>query len=90
MRACAEIRFDELMLPSGPLPIVGSIASNGAPVLYLSAPGTSPKRSFVAREWAQAKSNMHGRIAVFTAPGKKDRANAKCSNSRSWSRPAPS
>jgi hypothetical protein len=69
-----QIRFDELMLPSGPLPIVGSIASNGAPVLYLSAPGASPRRSFVAREWAQAKSTLHDRIAVFTAPGKKDRA----------------
>ncbi|MGA9473309.1 MAG: hypothetical protein WBV36_12655 [Terriglobales bacterium] len=69
-----HIRFDELMLRSGPLTIVGSVASNGAPVLYLSAPGVSPKRSFVAREWAQAKSNLHDRIAVFTAPGKTDRA----------------
>ena len=68
------IRFDELMLPSGQLPIVGSVASNGAPVLYLSAPGASPRRSFVAREWAQAKSSLHDRLSVFTAPGKKDRA----------------
>jgi hypothetical protein len=69
-----RIQFDELMLPSGPLPIVGSIASNGAPVLYLAAPGASPKKSFVSREWTHAKSNLHDRIAVFTAPGKKDRA----------------
>ena len=69
-----RVRFDELLLPSGPLPIVASTAADGAPVLHLSAPGVSPKRSFVAREWAQAKSNLHDRIAVFTAPGKADRA----------------
>jgi hypothetical protein len=51
-----RIQFDELMLPSGPLPIVGSTATNGAPVLHLSTPGASPKRSFLAREWVQAKS----------------------------------
>ncbi len=69
-----RVRFDELLLPSGPLPIVASTAANGAPVLHLSSPGASPKRSFVAREWAQAKSNLHDRLAVFTAPGKADRA----------------
>jgi hypothetical protein len=69
-----QVRFDQLLLPSGPLPIVASTAADGAPVLHLSAPGASPKRSFVAREWAQAKSNLHDRIAVFTAPGKGDRA----------------
>jgi hypothetical protein len=69
-----HVQFDELLLPSGPLPIVASTAADGAPVLHLSAPGASPKRSFVAREWAQAKSNLHDRIAVFTAPGKADRA----------------
>ena len=69
-----RVEFDELMLPSGPLPIVGSTAADGAPVLRLSAPGVSPKRSFVAREWALAKNNLKDRIAVFTAPGKGDRA----------------
>jgi hypothetical protein len=69
-----RIRFDELMLPSGPLPIVGSTATNGTSVLHLSVPGASPKRSFVAREWTQTKSNLHDSISVFTAPGKKDRA----------------
>jgi hypothetical protein len=69
-----QVRFDELLLPSGPLPIAASAAADGAPVLHLSAPGASPKRSFVAREWAQAKSNLRDRIAVFTAPGKADRA----------------
>jgi hypothetical protein len=69
-----QVRFDELLLPSGPLPILADSASDGAPVLHLSAPGVSPKRSFVAREWAQAKSNLHDRIAFFTAPGKGDRA----------------
>jgi hypothetical protein len=70
----AQVRFDELMLPSGPLPIASATASDGAPVLHLTTPGASPKQSFVARRWADAKANMHDRIAYFTAPGKGDRA----------------
>ena len=69
-----QVKFDELMLPSGPLPIAAATASDGAPVLHLAAPGTSPRKSFVAREWVQAKSNLHDRITFFTAPGKGDRA----------------
>ncbi len=69
-----EVRFDELMLPGGPEQIAADPASGGSPTVHLSAPGASPKQSFIAKEWAQAKSNLHDRISYFTAPGKGDRA----------------
>ncbi|MDE3186822.1 MAG: hypothetical protein KGM96_04770 [Acidobacteriota bacterium] len=69
-----QVRFDELLLPEGPLNISAATAANGAPVLHLTAPGVTPRRSFFARYWAQAKSNLHDRLAYFTAPGKGDRA----------------
>lgn len=69
-----KVQFDKLELPSGPISIATAPAANGAPVLKLSAPGVSPKQSFVGRRWAEAKANMHDRIAFFTAPGKGDRA----------------
>jgi hypothetical protein len=61
-------------LPTGPVAISTAEAADGAPVLHLTAPGVSPSQSFIARRWSQAKSNMHDRIAYFTAPGKSDRA----------------
>ena len=69
-----QVRFDELMLPGEPLPISAATAVNGAPVLHLTAPGVTPKKSFFARHWAEAKSQFHDRMAYFTAPGKGDRA----------------
>ena len=68
------VQFDKLELPSGPIPIAAAPADNGAPVLKLSAPGVSPKQSFIARRWAEARANMRDRLAYFTAPGKGDRA----------------
>lgn len=69
-----QVQFDKLELPSGPVPIAAAPAANGATVLKLSAPGVSPKQSFIARRWAEAKANMRNRLAYFTAPGKGDRA----------------
>jgi hypothetical protein len=69
-----QIQFDELMLPGGPEPISSATAENGAPVLHLSAPGATKQKSLVSREWSQAKSQMHTRVAYFTAPGIGDRA----------------
>lgn len=69
-----QVQFDKLTLPSGPVPIAATAADNGAPVLRLTAPGVSPRQSFIARRWAEAKANLHDRIAYFTAPGKGDRA----------------
>lgn len=69
-----QVQFDKLMLSSGAVPIAAAHVANGAPVLRLSAPGVSPKQSFIARRWSEAKTSMHDRIAYFTAPGKGDRA----------------
>ena len=70
----AQVRFTELVLPSGTLHISTATASNGAPVLHLTAPGVKPRQSFFAREWAQAKSRVRDQLAFFTAPGFGDRA----------------
>jgi hypothetical protein len=70
----ARVQFDELELPTGPVAISTTEAADGAPVLHLAAPGVSPKQSFIARRWSQAKSNMHDRVDYFTAPGLGDRA----------------
>jgi hypothetical protein len=69
-----KVQFDKLELPSGTIPIAATPAADGAPVLKISAPGVSPKQSFIARRWAEAKTNLHDRIAYITAPGKGDRA----------------
>ena len=70
----AKLQFDQLFTPGGPLPISATAATNGAPVLTLIAPGASPKKSFLRREFAQAKSQFLNRVAFFTAPGLGDRA----------------
>ena len=68
------VTFKELMLPSGPLAIQMTGAATGATVLRLSAPGAKPKQSFVKQEWEMAKGTLRDRMAVVTAPGRKDRA----------------
>lgn len=70
----AKVRFDEIVLPSGPLPVVAATAAAGAPVLKLTAPGIAPNKSFISREWAQAKIRIRDRADWFTAPGFGDRA----------------
>jgi hypothetical protein len=69
-----QVQFEKLILSTGAIPIAAADAANGAPVLRLAAPGASPKQSFIARHWSEAKANMHDRVALFTAPGKADRA----------------
>jgi len=69
-----QVRFDEMMLKEGPVVIVADPAADGAPVLHLSAPGATPQLSLISKAWAQAKGNMHDRVAYFTAPGLGDRA----------------
>lgn len=70
----AQVKFNEIVLPTGALPITAGIAGAGAPLLKLTAPGARPKESLVSREWAQAKSTVRGRVDWFTAPGFRDRA----------------
>jgi hypothetical protein len=69
-----EVQFDELELAGRTIPIEAEAAADGAPVLQLSTPAASPKKSLVAREVAMAKACVHDRMAWFTAPGFKDRA----------------
>lgn len=70
----AEVRFDELELPGGALPIQAATATNGAPVMHLSTPGAAAKRPLIGREWATAKARLHQQVAFFTDPGLGDRA----------------
>jgi hypothetical protein len=70
----AQVRFNEIVLPTGPLPITAGTAAAGAPLLQLTAPGARPKESLVAREWTQAKARVRERVDWFIAPGFGDRA----------------
>lgn len=69
----AEVRFDELMLPSGPIPFTTKGVATGAPVLRLAAGPAKKKRSRISRAWSQAKAKIHDQITFFTAPGRGDR-----------------
>lgn len=70
----AKVRFDELSLPGGALPISAAAAADGAPVLQLTAAGAAGKHSLLRRQFAQARQQMHDRIAWFIAPGLGGRA----------------
>ncbi len=70
----AELRFNEMVLNGVTLRIEASDATGGAPVVHLSTPSATPRRSFLAKEWGQVKASLHNRIAYFTEPGKGDRA----------------
>lgn len=68
------VHFDELVLPGGAVQqIASSDASNGAPVLHLSTPAASKSRSFISRQFTQAKQQAKNAAALVTAPGRKDR-----------------
>jgi hypothetical protein len=70
----ADVRFNELTLPGGPVAIATDGAAIGSPVIHLSAPAVSPRQSIFSRYWNQAKSQLHDRVAYFTSPGLGDRA----------------
>ena len=65
----AEVQFDELMLPQGPVLIAAATASNGAPVLHLSAPGATPRRSFIAANGRMAKARLARPGGLLYRPG---------------------
>jgi hypothetical protein len=68
------VHFDELVLPDGAVQqIASSDATNGAPVLHLSTPAASKSRSFISRQFTQAKQQAKNAAALVTAPGRKDR-----------------
>ena len=70
----AMVQFNELSLPGGPIKIVTSGAAIGASVVHLAAAGATAHESIFSRYWSQAKSQLHDRVAYFTAPGLGDRA----------------
>jgi hypothetical protein len=68
-----EVRFDQLILPTGPVALDPQSSTAGAPILHLVAAGV-PRQSMVGRYWAMAKARACDQIAFFTAPGLGDRA----------------
>lgn len=69
----AHVEFGEMMLSGQHLRFSSSGATTGAPVLRLTA-GTAAKHAFIAREWQNAKQQLHDRVAYFIAPGLGNRA----------------
>lgn len=70
----ATVRFSELELPAGALPISAAAATDGAPVLQLTAAGAGTKHAFIRQQWEHAKSQAHDRIGWFLSPGLGGRA----------------
>ncbi len=68
------VHFDQLILPDGAVQqIISSDATNGAPVLHLSAPAAGKSRSFLSRQLSRIKQQAKAAAALVTAPGRKDR-----------------
>jgi hypothetical protein len=68
------VQFDQLVLPDGSVQsIVSQNATDGAPVLHLSAAPSAPQRSFFTRQLNRAKQQVKDTVAVVTAPGRGDR-----------------
>ena len=68
------VQFDRLVLPDGSTqPVISQNATDGAPVLHLSAAPSGTRRSFLARQLYLAKQQVKGAVALVTAPGRGDR-----------------
>ncbi len=68
------VHFDQLVLPDGTIQkIVSSNATDGAPVLHLSASASKKSHSFIVRHLSQVKQGAKDAAAFVTAPGRKDR-----------------
>jgi hypothetical protein len=67
------IHFSQILLADGTtVPIVTSDATNGAPIIRLTAPPPQ-KGGFIRRQWNAGLQILHDRISVVTAPEKGDR-----------------
>lgn len=67
------VRFNQLLLSDGTaIPLTTGPATNGAPILRLTAPEPR-KGGFIRRQWNTGMQILHGQVAVFTAPDKGDR-----------------
>ncbi|MDR3740437.1 MAG: hypothetical protein P4L40_15595 [Terracidiphilus sp.] len=69
----ARVRFDVLNLASGPVQLDVDTATDGSPIVHFAAPGTSPHRGLVARQWGQFTGDLHQLRDFFTTPGRGDR-----------------
>ena len=68
------VQFDQLVLPDGSVqPVVSQNATDGAPVLHLSAAPAGTRRSFFAQQLHRAKQQVKDTVALVTAPGRGDR-----------------
>lgn len=70
----AKVQFTKVELPGRELPISAAAATDGAPVLQLSAAGATGKHAFIRRQFALARQQVRDRIQWFTAPGLGGRA----------------
>ena len=67
------VRFSQVVLPDGTaVPITAGPATDGAPILRLTAPPPR-KGGFIHQQWDAGMVILHEQIAVFTAPEKTDR-----------------
>jgi hypothetical protein len=68
------VEFDQLVLPDGSVQsIVSQNATDGAPVLHLSAAPSATRRSFFTQQLNRTKQQVKDTVAVLTAPGRGDR-----------------
>lgn len=68
------VAFQQITLPSGARYAISSgNATDGAPILHLSAASPHTKRAFIKARIEMAKQNAKAQIAKMTAPGKGDR-----------------
>jgi hypothetical protein len=68
------VQFDQLVLPDGSVQsIVSQNATDGAPVLHLSAASSATRRSFFTQQLNRAKQQVKDTAALVTAPGRGDR-----------------
>jgi hypothetical protein len=67
------VHFSQVVLADGTaLPISAATATDGAPILRLTAPPPH-KGGFIRKQWDAGMEILHGQISVFTAPEKGDR-----------------
>ncbi len=68
------VQFDQLVLPDGSVQsVMGQNATDGAPVIHLSAAPSATPRSFLAQQLYRAKQQVKDTVALVTAPGRGDR-----------------
>ena len=68
------VRFDQMVLPDGSVqPVASNSSKDGAPILRLSPPPGTKKRSLLGQQIAEAKRRLKATVELFTTPGRGDR-----------------